>query len=152
MKSAYTSDNYTNDNKNEKILTLYEKGKNNTNEIIKMKISKRGYLYNITEFSLDNNYTLKDALDILMTKLLHDNSDIKDKIDIGINDDDFFIGLEIINLINKNKNKNIVFKFFDFYPKGHACDNYFAIRHPNLKEFLDDILEDDSENKIIILH
>ena len=151
MKSAYTSDNYTNDNKNEKILTLHEKGKNNTNEIIKMKISKRGYLYNITEFSLDNNYTLKDALDILMTKLLHDNSDIKDKIDIGINDDDFFIGLEIINLINKNKNKNIVLKFFDFYPKGNACDNYFEIRHPNLKEFLDDILEDDSENKIIIL-
>ena len=32
MESAYTSDNYTNDNKNEKILSLYEKGKNNKNE------------------------------------------------------------------------------------------------------------------------
>ena len=98
-----------------------------------MKISKRWYLYNITEFSLDKNYTLKNALDILMTKLLYDNSNIKDKIYIVINDDDFFIGLEIINLINKNK--SVVLKILYFYPKDLAYDIYFIIRHPNLKEF-----------------
>ena len=32
MENAYTRDNYANDNKNEKILSLYEKGKNNKNE------------------------------------------------------------------------------------------------------------------------
>ena len=104
----------------------------------------------ITEFKLDKNYTLTDALDILMEKLLTDNDD-KEKRDIGIYDDDFFIGLEVINRINKNKNKNVVLKFFDFYPKGHACDSYFTIRCPNFKEFLDDILKDNFENKIILI-
>ena len=128
MERVDTSDNDKN------VLILLDNDQNNRNRVIKMEIEKKGYLFDITEFILDKNYTLTDALDILMEKLLTDNDD-KEKRDIDINDDDFFIGDEIVNRVNKNINKNVVLKFFDFYPKGHACDKYFIIQHPNFKEF-----------------
>ena len=76
MKSDYTGDNnINNDTNNKKVLILYENDKNNKDWIIKMEIMKKGYLFDITEFILAKNYTLKDALDILMTKLLTNIND-----------------------------------------------------------------------------
>ena len=69
-------------------------------------------IYNIEGLILENKYTLENALVVLLSNLLT-NESIK-KGDIGLNDNDFYTGLEIINRINENENKNIILKFFDF--------------------------------------
>ena len=118
------------------------------NEIVNMEAIQDNFIMNIIQFKIKADYTLQNTLNILLLKLF-DNSN-----DIGMNDEDFFIGLEIIKRINKNNNKNSpVLKLFNFYPKGIFEDDYFTINHPDFKEFLKDIGSDDSiyKNKIIIV-
>ena len=70
--------------------------------VLKINTSKIGYIYNIDGLLLENKYTLENALVVLLSNLLT-NESIK-KGDIGLNDNDFYTGLEIINRINENKN------------------------------------------------
>ena len=101
------------------------------NEIVNMEAIQDNFIMNIIQFKIKADYTLQNTLNILLLKLF-DNSN-----DIGMNDEDFFIGLEIIKRINKNNNKNSpVLKLFNFYPKGIFEDDYFTINHPDFKEFL----------------
>ena len=53
-----------------------------------------------------------------------------------MDDNELFTGFEIINRINENK--NIILRFFDFYPKGTINDNYFSIKNPDYEKFLND--------------
>ena len=98
---------------------------------------------------LENNYTLENALIVILSNILT-NESIKEG-DIGMNDNDFYIGLEIINRINENK--NIILKFFDFFPKGLFYEDYFSIENPDYEKFINDIkIADISyQNKLIII-
>ena len=110
---------------------------------------------NIKEFIIAQNYNLKEAFNILLSNLLINNDflsgGIKMEKDLGINDEEFLIGLEIINRINKNE--NIILKLFNFHPRGLFDDNYFQIKKPNFLQFLADFGKDDDlvYNKIIIV-
>lgn len=137
---------------NEKFLYLREGNNFGSNTIIKMGIKKSGYIINITEFFLAKNYTLNDALNILFSNLLTVDENKKGE-DLGMTDNDFFLGLEIINRINEGKNKNTILKLFDFHPKGSISNDYFEIKQPDFDEFLYDIGINDSvyKNKIILV-
>ena len=119
------------------------------NEVIKINTSKIGNIFNIDEFILENNYTLEKALIVILSNILT-NESIKEG-EIGLNDNDFYIGLEIINRINENK--NIILKFFDFFQKGLFYEDYFSIENPDYEKFINDIkIADISyQNKLIII-
>ena len=104
--------------------------------VLKINTSKMGYIYNIKGLILENKYTLENALVVLLSNLLT-NESIK-KGDIGLNDNDFYTGLEIINRINENENKNIIIKFFDFYPNGTFYEDYFSSKNPDYEKFIND--------------
>ena len=61
---------------------------------------------------------LKIALfNSLKNKLKNSNlnsNDINKKEDIGMDNDEFYFALELINQINKQKNKNIILKLFNY--------------------------------------
>ena len=119
------------------------------NEVIKINTSKIENIFNIDEFILENNYTLEKALIVILSNILT-NESIKEG-EIGMNDNDFYIGLEIINRINENK--NIILKFFDFFQKGLFYEDYFSIENPDYEKFINDIQIDDIsyQNKLIII-
>ena len=94
------------DDQDEYIL-LYEEKKGNKKLVIKIKYEIIGYIINLKEFILLNNYTIKNGLNLLLYNLLKKNNTTIDE-DIGLKDKDFFMGLEIIRRINENKNKNII--------------------------------------------
>ena len=98
---------------------------------------------------LENNYTLEKALIVILSNILT-NESIKEG-EIGMNDNDFYVGLEIINRINENK--NIILKFFDFFQKGLFYEDYFSIENPDYEKFINDIQIDDIsyQNKLIII-
>ena len=148
MKYSYTTENTTVDN-NEKLFCPLKDHNNYMNEVIKINTSKIENIFNIDEFILENNYTLEKALIVILSNILT-NESIK-KGDIGMNDNDFCIGLEIINRIYENK--NIILKFFDFYPKGLFSEDYFFIKNPDYEKFINDIQIDDIsyQNKLIII-
>ena len=139
------------DDQDDKIL-LYEEKKGNKKLVIKIKYEIIGYIINLKEFILLNNYTIKNGLNLLLYNLLKKNNTTTDE-DIGLKDKDFFIGLEIIRRFNENKNKNIILKIFDFFPNGSFSDDYFSIKKPNLWQFLNDMAIEDIiyKNKIIVI-
>ena len=152
MKSTVTCENKVNNNY---CFYLYEYINNKKIEVTKMLINQIGNIMNIKEFIIAQNYNLKEAFNILLSNLLINNDflsgGIKMEKDLGINDEEFLIGLEIINKINKNK--NIILKLFNFHPRGLFDDNYFQIKKPNFLQFLADFGKDDDlvYNKIIIV-
>ena len=152
MKSTVTCENKVNNNY---CFYLYEYINNKKIEVTKMLINQIGNIMNIKEFIMAQNYNLKEAFNILLSNLLINNDflsgGIKMEKDLGINDEEFLIGLEIINRINKNE--NIILKLFNFHPRGLFDDNYFQIKKPNFLQFLADFGKDDDlvYNKIIIV-
>ena len=70
---------------------------------------------------------------------MSENKVKEENIDIGFNDNEFILGLEIIRKINENKNKNIILKLFNFYPNGYFEDDYFSLYKPNFSQFLNDL-------------
>ena len=152
MKSSVTCENKVNNNY---CFYLYEYINNKKIEVTKMLINQIGNIMNIKEFIIAQNYNLKEAFNILLSNLLINNDflsgGIKMEKDLGINDEEFLIGLEIINRINKNE--NIILKLFNFHPRGLFDDNYFQIKKPNFLQFLADFGKDDDlvYNKIIIV-
>ena len=152
MKSTVTCENKVNNNY---CFYLYEYINNKKIEVTKMLINQIGNIMNIKEFIIAQNYNLKEAFNILLSNLLINNDflsgGIKMEKDLGINDEEFLIGLEIINRINKNE--NIIIKLFNFHPRGLFDDNYFQIKKPNFLQFLADFGKDDDlvYNKIIIV-
>ena len=152
MKSTVTCENKVNNNY---CFYLYEYINNKKIEVTKMLINQIGNIMNIKEFIIAQNYNLKEAFNILLSNLLINNDflsgGIKMEKDLGINDEDFLIDLEIINRINKNE--NIILKLFNFHPRGLFDDNYFQIKKPNFLQFLADFGKDDDlvYNKIIIV-
>ena len=152
MKSTVTCENKVNNNY---CFYLYEYINNKKIEVTKMLINQIGNIMNIKEFIMAQNYNLKEAFNILLSNLLINNDflsgGIKMEKDLGINDEEFLIGLEIINRINKNE--NIIIKLFNFHPRGLFDDNYFQIKKPNFLQFLADFGKDDDlvYNKIIIV-
>lgn len=152
MKSSVTCENKVNNNY---CFYLYEYINNKKIEVTKMLINQIGNIMNIKEFIIAQNYNLKEAFNILLSNLLINNDflsgGIKMEKDLGINDEEFLIGLEIINRINKNE--NIIIKLFNFHPRGLFDDNYFQIKKPNFLQFLADFGKDDDlvYNKIIIV-
>ena len=152
MKSTVTCENKVNNNY---CFYLYEYINNKKIEVTKMLINQIGNIMNIKEFIIAQNYNLKEAFNILLSNLLINNDflsgGIKMEKDLGINDEEFLIGLEIINRINKNE--NIILKLFNFHPRGLFDDNYFQIKKPNFLQFLADFGKDDDlvYNKIIIV-
>ena len=153
MKSTVTCENKVNNNY---CFYLYEYINNKKIEVTKMLINQIGNIMNIKEFIIAQNYNLKEAFNILLSNLLINNDflsgGIKMEKDLGINDEEFLIGLEIINRINKNE--NIILKLFNFHPRGLFDDNYFQIKKPNFLQFLADFGKDDVlvyNNKIIIV-
>ena len=152
MKSSVTCENKVNNNY---CFYLYEYINNKKIEVTKMLINQIGNIMNIKEFIIAQNYNLKEAFNILLSNLLINNDflsgGIKMEKDLGINDEEFLIGLEITNRINKNE--NIIIKLFNFHPRGLFDDNYFQIKKPNFLQFLADFGKDDDlvYNKIIIV-
>ena len=148
MERPNSSENNTK-NDNNKFFSPLLDNNNNMNKVLTINTKKIGYIFNISGFTLENNYTLENALEILLTNLLTKEA-IRDK-EIGMDDNDLFTGLEIINRINENK--NIILKFFDFFPDGIFAEDYFSIKKPNYEKFLDDIKIDDVlyKNTLIII-
>ena len=107
---------------------------NNMNKVLTINSKKSGYIFNISKFILESNYTFENALEILLSNILTEEG-IQNN-EIGMDDNELFTGLEIINRINENK--NIILRFFDFYPKGTINDNYFSIKNPDYEKFLND--------------
>ena len=135
MERPNSSENNTK-NDNNKFFSPLLDNNNNMNKVLTINTKKIGYIFNISGFTLENNYTLENALEILLTNLLTKEA-IRDK-EIGMDDNDLFTGLEIINRINENK--NIILKFFDFFPDGIFAEDYFSIKKPNYEKFLVDII------------
>lgn len=148
MEKPVTSDNNTKDKNDEIFFPLLDIN-NKNKSVLTINSEKNEYLFNITEFILEKNYTLENALEILLSNILTKEA-IKDK-EIGMNDNELFTCLEILNRINTNK--NIILKFFDFYPRGIFAEDYFSINEPNYEKFLEDIKIDDAiyKNKLIII-
>lgn len=126
--------------------------------ILKISVNKNGNAIDIKKLFLFMNYTLEDALKIALFNALKNadlnSNDIYKKEDIGMDDNEFYIALELINQINKQKNKNIILKLFNYYPNGVLNENYFSIKKDlKYKQFLLDIglKELSIKNKIIIL-
>lgn len=126
--------------------------------VLKISVNKNEKTINLKELFLTKNYTFEDALKIALFNSLKNAdlnfNDINKKEDIGMNDNEFYIALGLINQINKQKNKNIILKIFNYYPKGVLSDDYFSIKNDlKYKQFLLDIglNELSSKNKIIIL-
>jgi hypothetical protein len=71
--------------------------------------------------------------------LMSKNKVKEENIDIGFNDNEFILGLEIIWKINENKNKNIILKLFNFYINGYFEDDYFSLYKPSFSQFLNDL-------------
>ena len=140
MEKPVTSDNNTKDKNDEIFFPLLDIN-NKNKSVLTINSEKNEYLFNITEFILEKNYTLENALEILLSNILTKEA-IKDK-EIGMNDNELFTCLEILNRINTNK--NIILKFFDFYPRGIFAEDYFSINEPNYEKFLED------KNKLIII-
>ena len=101
MVRPNSSENNTK-NDNNKFFSPLLDNNNNMNKVLTINTKKIGYIFNISGFTLENNYTLENALEILLTNLLTKEA-IRDK-EIGMDDNDLFTGLEIINRINENKN------------------------------------------------
>ena len=148
MEKPVTSDNNTKD-KNDEIFSPLLDINNKNKIVLTINSEKNEYLFNITEFILEKNYTLENALEILLSNILTKEA-IKDK-EIGMNDNELFTCLEILNRINTNK--NIILKFFNFYPRGIFAEDYFSINEPGCEKFLEDIKIDDAiyKNKLIII-
>ena len=72
------------------------------NNVLTINSKKSGYIINISKFILENNYTLENALEILLSNILTEEG-IQNN-EIGMDDNELFTGLEIINRINENKN------------------------------------------------
>ena len=148
MEKPVTSDNNTKDKNDEIFFPLLDIN-NKNKSVLTINSEKNEYLFNITEFILEKNYTLENALEILLSNIITKEA-IKDK-EIGMNDNELFTCLEILNRINTNK--NIILKFFNFYPRGIFAEDYFSINEPNYEKFLEDIKIDDAiyKNKLIII-
>ena len=151
MQTTDNSQNNSDVYDKDKSLLLYDKTKDNK-LVIGIQTEKVGYIINLKEFTLLNNYTIKNGLSLLLYKLLTNNNSTIDE-DIGLKDKDLFMGLEIIRRINENTNKNIILKLFDFFPNSSFGEDYFSIKEPNLLQFLNDMEIDDIiyKNKIIII-
>jgi hypothetical protein len=120
-------------------LFLYEDD-NNHKKIVQIILNKNGSEIKIQKFILFENYCLEDALKVFFAKSLMSKNKVKEEnIDIGFNDNEFILGLEIIRKINENKNKNIILKLFNFYPNGYFEDDYFSLYKPNFSQFLNDL-------------
>ena len=72
------------------------------NNVLTINSKKSGYIINISKFILENNYTLENALEILLSNILSEESIQNNQI--GMDDNELFTGFEIINRINENKN------------------------------------------------
>ena len=70
---------------------------------------KSGHIINISKFILENNYTLENALEILLSNILSEESIQNNQI--GMDDNELFTGFEIINRINENKNNIKILRF-----------------------------------------
>ena len=75
---------------------------NNMNKVLTINSKKSGYIFNISKFILESNYTFENALEILLSNILTEEG-IQNN-EIGMDDNELFTGLEIINRINENKN------------------------------------------------
>jgi hypothetical protein len=62
---------------------------------------------------------------------MSENKVKEENIDIGFNDNEFILDLEIIRKINEKKNKSIILKLFNFYPNEYFEDDYFSLYKPN---------------------
>jgi hypothetical protein len=134
-------------------LFLYEDD-NNNKKVVQIILNKNVYEIKIQKFILFENYSLEDALKIFFANsLMHKNQLKEENIDIGLNDNEFILGLEIIRKINDKKNKNIVLKLFNFYPNGIFENNYFSLCKPNFSQFLKDlgVNPQDFRNKILLI-
>ena len=79
------------------------------NNVLTINSKKSGYIINISKFILENNYTLENALEILLSNILSEES--IQNIQIGMDDIELFTGFEIINRINENKNNIKILRF-----------------------------------------
>ena len=79
------------------------------NNVLTINSKKSGYIINISKFILENNYTLENALEILLSNILSEES--KQNNQIGMDDNELFTGFEIINRINENKNNIKILRF-----------------------------------------
>jgi hypothetical protein len=84
-------------------LFLYEDD-NNNKKVVQIILNKNVYEIKIQKFILFENYSLEDALKIFFANsLMHKNQLKEENIDIGLNDNEFILGLEIIRKINDKK-------------------------------------------------
>ena len=79
------------------------------NNVLTINSKKSGYIINISKFILENNYTLENALEILLSNILSEESTQNNQI--GMDDNELFTGFEIINRINENKNNIKILRF-----------------------------------------
>ena len=77
MEKPVTSDNNTKDKNDEIFFPLLDINNKNKN-VLTTNSEKNEYLFNITEFILEKNYTLENALEILLSNILTKEA-IKDK-------------------------------------------------------------------------
>ena len=156
INDEYENNNNSNNNLVKKsYILLYENDPDN--KVVKLCLSDNNNKINIDEFILYPKYSFEESLKILVNNLLGyetcDDNEDKKKKEIGINDKEFILFMEIINRMNLNKNKNIILKAFNFYPNGSLDDDYFTLNKPNFNQFLDDLGIDEltCKNKIIIV-
>ena len=79
------------------------------NNVLTINSKKSGYIINISKFILENNYTLENALEILLSNILSEESIQNNQI--GMDDNELFTGFEIINRIKENKNNIKILRF-----------------------------------------
>ena len=82
---------------------------NKMNKVLTINSKKSGYIINISKFILENNYTLENVLEILLSNILSEESIQNNQI--GMDDNELFTGFEIINRINENKNNIKILRF-----------------------------------------
>ena len=82
---------------------------NKMNKVLTINSKKSGYIFNISKFILESNYTLENALETLLSNILSEESIQNNQI--GMHDNELFTGFEIINRINENKNNIKILRF-----------------------------------------
>lgn len=112
------------------------------NEILELHSDRNGVI---------NKLIIHNSPKETLNKLLENCFTDSDPKEIGMNDIQFFIGLGIINELNKKT--NIILKLFNFYPKGPLSYNYFELHNPDYKKFINDLNIDNLafQNKMIIV-
>ena len=114
-------------------------------------INEEKFAIHFDKYGIINKLVIPDSPKKSFDKLLDNCFTNSNQKEIGMNDMEFFIGMGIINELNKNP--NIILKLINFYPNGPLSDDYFKLHKTDCKKFIEELNIDyfPFKNRIVIV-